>query len=75
MFPRDIFSSRLKGLIKQRGISQQILADAINISRPAITQLCSGTNQPSVETLVDIAHYFDVSIDYLVGDTNNPKRN
>lgn len=75
MFQREIFSSRLKQLIEQHNISQQALADAINVSRPAITQLCSGTNQPSVETLVDIAHYFDVSLDYLIGDTDNPKRN
>lgn len=74
MFSRMDFSNRLSSLMKERGLSHQALADGIGVSRPAVTQLLSTRNQPSVENLVALADYFDVSLDYLIGRSNERMR-
>lgn len=68
----NIFAYRLSSLLKERKVSKQALADAVNVSRPAISKLASGVNSPSIETLAAIAEYFNVSTDYLLGKTNDP---
>lgn len=68
------FSERLKELRKERNISQKALADAIGMSDTAIQNYELCTRKPSAETVVLIADYFNVSMDYLMGRTNDHKR-
>ena len=52
-------------LRKQRGITQEQLADALNISPQAVSKWETNTSQPDTQTLPLIADYFGVGIDYL----------
>lgn len=74
MFSGEIFATRLNSLMKANSVTQQALATAIGTSRPAVTQFANGSNLPSIEKLVAIAKYLDVSTDYLLGLTDNPQR-
>ena len=54
-------------LRKKQGITQQELADAINISRSTIAGYEIEDKQPSYEVIAKIAKYFSVSTDFLLG--------
>jgi transcriptional regulator with XRE-family HTH domain len=72
MYDKNIFSTRLKQLRELKGVSTQKLADAIGLkSKGSITQFEKTMTSPSVATLVAIADYFNVSLDYLVGRSND----
>lgn len=70
-----IFSERLKLLRIQLEDSQLKVATAIGISDRAYRNLESGVSVPNMNTLIALAEYFNVSIDYLTGRTSNPKLN
>lgn len=72
MLEKEKFAQRLNLLLQQHNKTKQALSDAIGVSRPAISQFANGANLPSVETLVAIAEYFNVSVDYLVGLSDIP---
>ncbi len=58
-------SKNIADLRKQKGITQEQLALALNVSPQAISKWETNTSQPDTQTLPIIAEYFDVSIDYL----------
>ncbi len=60
----------LKQLRTQKGISQQKLADAINISQQSINKYENHKIEPDIQTLIDLANFFETSIDYLVGHSD-----
>ena len=64
---------RLVELRKKRGMSQLYLAMELNMSQNTISRYETGAREPSIAHLIQIADYFNVSIDYLVGRTDNPK--
>ncbi|MBQ8546336.1 MAG: helix-turn-helix transcriptional regulator [Clostridia bacterium] len=66
---------RLKLLRKQRGISQLKLAMDLNMNQNSISRYENEERQADYQTLILFADYFDVSIDYLLGRTDNPKTN
>ena len=68
-------SERMVELRKNRGITQKQLALALGLSELAIQNYESERRRPAHEVMVDIAKYFNVSIDYLVGRTDNPNVN
>ena len=59
--------SKLKELRKAEKITQQQLADALNISRVNYTRYETGAVRPDYETLVIIAVFYDSSLDELFG--------
>lgn len=59
----------LKLLRTEAGISQQQLAEAVNLSQPSINKYENHNIEPDIETLKRMADYFDTSIDYIVGHT------
>lgn len=63
---------RLKKLRKERGITQLQLALALNLNQNAISRYESGTREADYRTLILLADYFKVSIDYLLERTDNP---
>lgn len=72
---RTIFSERLLLLRKSANLSQRALAKEIDLTSPAITYLETAKRSPSFEVLCALADFFDVSLDYLVGRSDNPARN
>jgi transcriptional regulator with XRE-family HTH domain len=75
MFPKKIFSERLKQLRTNRQVSMQKLADGIGLkNKGTIGQFETEVTVPSSDTLISIAEYFNVSLDYLVGRSNDPTR-
>lgn len=66
--------SNLLSLLSIRGTAKKI-SDATGISTGNISDWGSGRSKPTAEALVLLADYFDVSVDYLLGRTDNPKIN
>lgn len=64
-----MLSEKIKELRKKKGLTQEDLANALNVSRQAITKWESGDGSPDIENLKNIALYFHVSIDYLIDST------
>ncbi len=58
---------RLKKLRLEKNITQQELADVLNVSQQSINKYENHSTEPSIETLTMIADFFDTSIDYIVG--------
>ena len=60
------FNEKLKMLRKEKGFTQENLADRLNVSRQAITKWESGDGIPDIENLKQISKLFDTTIDELV---------
>ena len=66
---------RLRFLRKQRGISQLKLALDLHLNQNSISRYETGEREADYRTLIALADYFNVSIDYLLERTDNPKTN
>ena len=66
---------RLKLLRKQKHMSQLSLAMKLNTTQMSISRYETGKREPDLKPLILIADFFDVSIDYLLERTDNPKMN
>ena len=66
---------RLREIRRAKGISQLKLAMDLNTSQNTISRYETGEREPGINELVKIADYFNVSVDYLIGRTDNPKMN
>lgn len=64
---------RLKELRQKRGITQQRLAIELNLNQNSISRYESGLREADYQTLIMLADYFNVSIDYLLERTDNPQ--
>ena len=64
---------RLKELRKKKRISQLKLAMDLNMSQNNVSRYETGIHEADYATLIKIADYFDVSVDYLLERTDNPK--
>ena len=60
------FHEKLQTLRKSRGMTQEELAEALYVSRTAISKWESGRGYPSIDSLKEISSYFSVSIDQLL---------
>lgn len=67
--------NRIKDLRDDSDLTQQQIADAIGITQRKYSYVETGTQPLTDELLVKLANYYRVSIDYLLRQTNNPKRN
>ena len=65
------FKEILKGLRKAKNISQGVLAEKLNISLKTVSHWETGYTEPSVSQLIQLAEYFDVSLDELLGRAND----
>ena len=66
---------RLKDLRTSRGVSQVKLAMDLNVNQNSISRYESGLREPDYNTLIKIADYFNVSVDYLLERTDKPEMN
>ncbi len=60
------FNEKLQSLRKSKGLTQEELADALFVSRTAISKWESGRGYPSIDSLKEISKFFSVSIDDLL---------
>lgn len=70
-----MFTERLKLLRQEKKVSQNDLSNLLNITPQAISKWEQGQSQPDNNFLIILANYFNVSIDYLLGRSNNRNSN
>lgn len=63
------FSQRLTQLRESKDLSKKQLAQVLHVSDSCISQYENGSSMPGYDTLLAISQYFNVSIDYLLGNT------
>ena len=63
---------RLKELRLARKMSQQRLAIELSMAQNTISRYENGEREPGIDELIRIAVYFDVSVDYLLGRSDQP---
>lgn len=68
------FSDRLISIRRQRGVTQRQLAESIGVSEIAVQNYENQRRKPAFDVLIALADYFDVSLDYLVGRSDDPTR-
>ena len=66
--------NRIRDLREDHDLTQQIIADAINITQRKYSYLETGTQPLTDEILVKLANIYGVSIDYILMQTKNPIR-
>ena len=72
----DIYAKlgkRIKDLRERSGINQQRLAEMLNISRPAVSQIENGDRKISADELVKLAEAFHISVEALLDSERLPE--
>ncbi|MDR3164053.1 MAG: helix-turn-helix domain-containing protein [Synergistaceae bacterium] len=68
------FKTRLREARKSRSLTQVEVASHINLKERQYQNLEAGTSKSSFDSLIALADYFNVSLDYLVGRSDDPER-
>lgn len=71
----EILAKRLKALREGRRIYQREMAEQLGLSFRGYQGYETNQTEPKLATLIAIADYYNVSIDYLVGRTDDPSMN
>ena len=66
---------RIRDLREDRDLKQRQLADYLNCSQQVYSNYELGQRDIPTDVLIRLANFYHVSIDYLLGQTSNPKRN
>lgn len=61
----------IKKLRIDRGISQRQLADIVGVSQQSVNKYENHNIEPDIETLIRIADYYQTTVDYLIGRTDD----
>lgn len=69
-----MYLKRLKELREDADIKQLAIADLLHITRQQYSLYETGKRDIPVDLLIILAKFYKTSIDYIVGDTNNPTR-
>lgn len=70
----EIKYNRLKDLREDHDYTQQEVAAAIGITQRKYSYIETGMQQLTAEVLVSLARFYAVSVDYLLGETDEPCR-
>ena len=65
---------RIRDLRTDHDLKQQQVADYLGMSQTGYSKYEVGTNDVPTQVLIQLARFYNVSIDYLLGETDNPKR-
>ena len=65
-----IFPEKLQLIRKSKGLTQDDLAEKLNVSRQAVAKWESGQGYPDIANLINISNLFNVTVDYLVKDSD-----
>ena len=71
----DVMKNRLKELRKSRGYTQVSIQMQTGIEQALLSKFENGERIPPTETLVRLAEFYNVSIDYILCRTSNPQVN
>lgn len=71
----ELFSIRFKEERKNKGLTQEQLAKEFFLNKSSISRYEKGTQMPEMVMLQKFAEYFDVSVDYLLGRTDERNLN
>lgn len=66
-----MFTSRLKDLRNEKGLTQKELAENLNLTHSTISKYERGDLEPSNDVLLSISNFFDVTVDFLLGKSND----
>ena len=69
------FANNLKLVRKDFNVYQKDIAKFLDITVRQYQRYESGQQEPHIDSLIKLADYFNVSLDYLVGRSDNPKMN
>ena len=69
------FPQRLTSIMESCSVSAYRMSKETGLSDTQISYYKSGKNDPTGENLIKLADYFNVSVDYLLGRTDNPEVN
>ncbi|MGU9539214.1 helix-turn-helix domain-containing protein [Clostridium tepidum] len=72
MFGLSKFGERLRIVLEQKDIQGKELAKILNVEPPTVSNWLNGNRFPKDDMLIQIADYFNVSVDYLLGRTDQP---
>ncbi|MBQ8522233.1 MAG: helix-turn-helix transcriptional regulator [Clostridia bacterium] len=64
---QNVFGENLKLLRLEKGLGQVALANELKLSKGIISLWENGLREPNMSSLITLAKYFNVTIDYLVG--------
>ena len=65
-------NEKLRRLRENMGLQQKEVADRLGVNPSAVTRWESGEKRPDLVNLVKLADLYNVSLDYLMGRTDNP---
>ncbi len=65
---------RIRDLREDRDLTQRKVADMLGMSQTGYSKYETGENDIPTSILIKLAKFYDTSIDYLLGQTKNPKR-
>jgi len=71
----DIMKNNLKKLRKEAGLTQISLQMKMGIEQALLSKFENGDRIPPTETLIILADFYNVSMDYIMGRTENPEIN
>ena len=70
----NIVSNSIKKLREERGMTQDELAEKLNVTRQAVSNWETGRTQPDIETLTRLAEVFDVSVERIIYGSERKER-
>nr|WP_242844893.1 helix-turn-helix transcriptional regulator [Clostridium botulinum] len=70
MFSLSKFGERLRIVLEEKDIQGKELAKILNVEPPTVSNWLNGNRFPKDDMLIQIADYFNVSVDYLLGRTD-----
>ncbi len=70
----SVIGERIKTLRVNKKVTQKEIAEGIGVSPVSVQRFEYGSVRPSLDTIIALADFFDVSLDYLVGRSDDPKR-
>jgi transcriptional regulator with XRE-family HTH domain len=68
----NTFGERLKKLRNDKQLTGEELGKILNVTKVAVSNWESGNRTPDADMLIKLADFFDVSLDYLLGRTDDP---
>lgn len=74
MFDKRDFGNRIKSLRQLKDVSQEELGRFLGLSKQTISGIETGYRATTIEVSIALADFFNVSLDYLVGRSDDPTR-